>query len=274
MLLTRAQGAEPAPAPSKGSRPRWWTQALLIVFGLWAYDAINNLSGLRRASAMANATGLVHLEQRLHLNPEITLNHWLAVHGTLGRFVGDYYDLAHFAVTLTLLAWVLWRHVDRYRVLRNTLIGINVIGFAVYWAYPVAPPRMLASFGFIDIVAVSHSVGAWSSGTLASQANEFAAMPSLHMAWAVWCGLAVWLNRKDPISRALAIAYPVLTGIVVIATANHYFLDVAAGVGAAAVSALAALGLERRRARGTELRPQPVEVLAAPPDRDRLTKIS
>jgi hypothetical protein len=229
-------------------RPAWWTQVAVIAGVLWAYDAINNLNPLRRDTAIAHAASVFNLEVRLHLDPELSLNHWLANHLTLGRILGDYYDTAHFVVTLALLFWVWWCHPPRYRLLRNALLGINVVGFAVFWLFPVAPPRMLVSGGFVDIVAVAHSVGAWSSGTLASQANEYAAMPSLHMAWALWCGAAVWVIRKDRLSRAFAVGYVVATGFVVLATANHYFLDVIAGAAAAALSWAGACWLERRRA--------------------------
>jgi len=234
------------------SRPRWWTQVALIGAVLWAYDAINNLNPLRQATAMAHGMGVMQLEVRLHLDPELGLNRWLGAHLAIGRALGDYYDLAHFGVTLAVLFWVWWRHPGRYRMLRDALLGINIIGFAIFWLFPVAPPRMLSSFGFIDIVAAAHSVGAWSSGSLASHANEYAAMPSLHVAWAIWCALAVWLIRKDRLSRGLAITYAVATAVVVLATANHYFLDVIAGVATAAAAVAAAARIRRVRSRHAE----------------------
>ena len=223
------------------SRPRWWTQVALIAAVLWAYDAVNNLNPLRQATAVAHGVSVMQLELRLHLDPELGLNRWLGNHLAIGRALGDYYDVAHFVVTLGVLGWVWWRHPARYRMLRNALLGINLVGFAVFWLFPVAPPRMLGSFGFVDIVAVAHSVGAWSSGALASQANEYAAMPSLHVAWAIWCAGAVWLIRKDPLSRGLAVAYATATAVVVLATANHYFLDVVGGIAAAALAMGAAV---------------------------------
>lgn len=231
------------------SRPRWWTQVALIAVLLWAYDAVNNLNPLRQATALAHGVDVMHLELRLHLDPELGLNRWLGTHLTIGRLLGDYYGLAHFVVTFAVLAWVWYRHPARYPMLRNALLGINAVGFAVFWLFPVAPPRMLGSFGFVDIVAVAHSVGAWSSGTVAAQANEYAAMPSLHVAWAIWCALAVWMIRKDRVRRGLGVVYAVATAVIVLATANHYFLDVVGGAATAAVAALAAVHLGRRRVR-------------------------
>jgi hypothetical protein len=228
------------------ARPRWWTQVAIVAFLLWAYDEINNFNPFRRATAIGHGVSLMHLELRIHLDPELALNRWLSLHASLGRFLADYYDLAHFAVTLPLLAWVWWRCAPRYRMLRNSLIGIHVVGFAIFWFFPVAPPRMLSSFGFVDVVAVTHAVGAWSTGALASQANEYAAMPSLHVAWALWCAVAVWSTRRDAVSRVVSAAYAITTCVVVMATANHYFLDVAAGFATTALAVGAARWWERR----------------------------
>jgi len=219
-LLTTAPPAAPP-------RPGWWTQVLLIGLVWWSYDAVNNLAPLRGAAALDHGAAILRIEKTLHLDAERGLNRLLAAHLEIGRWLGDYYNLAHFGVTIGVLLWVWWRHPPRYRVLRNGLLGINLIGFLVFWAYPVAPPRMLS--GFTDIIAEAHSFGAWSSGALASQANEYAAMPSLHVAWALWCALAVWVVRKDRLARGLAAGHAGLTSVVVLATANHYLLDVLAG---------------------------------------------
>jgi len=224
---------------------------VLIAAVLWGYDAVNNLNPLRQATAVAHGVDVMHIELRLHLDPELGLNRWLGTHLAFGRLLGDYYGLAHFAVTFAVLGWVWYRHPARYAMLRNALLGINVVGFVIFWLFPVAPPRMLGSFGFVDIVAVAHSIGAWSSGTLASQANEYAAMPSLHVAWAIWCALAVWFIRKDRLSRGLAVVYTLATAVVVLATANHYFLDVMGGIATAGVAALAAVSIRHRRIRRT-----------------------
>jgi hypothetical protein len=123
----------------------------------------------------------------------------------------------------------------------------NVIGFAVFWLYPVAPPRMLAGAGFVDVVAVTHSWGAWHSGALASSANELAAMPSLHIAWALWSSAAMWLIAKRSPLRILAVVYPIVTLVAVLGTANHFFFDVLGGVLTAVASAALAWAWARHR---------------------------
>jgi membrane-associated phospholipid phosphatase len=90
--------------------------------------------------------------------------------------------------------------------------------------------------GFTDIVASTHAFGGWHTGALASAANQLAAMPSLHIAWAAWCTLALWRITERRWVRCLAVVYPCVTAFAVLATGNHYLLDVIGGLVAMAVS--------------------------------------
>ncbi len=230
-------------------RPRWWVEALIIVWLLWVYDAITNLAPLRLHSALSNAAGLLHLEQALHIDPELAMDHWLAARHSLALIVSDYYDNAHFVVTLGVLGWLWWRRADLYRPLRNSLVLVNVLGFIVFWLYPVAPPRMLSSSGFTDVVAATHAFGSWHTGDLAAHANQLAAMPSLHIAWAAWCTLALWRLSSQRLVRALALLHPCLTALAVLATGNHFVLDIAGGLLTLAVAVLAVEASARAGAR-------------------------
>ena len=116
------------------------------------------------------------------------------------------------------------------------LVLTNVIAFAVFWLYPVAPPRMLTQDGFTDVVAASHAFGSWHTGALASAANQLAAMPSLHMAWAGWCTVVVWRLTRSAWLRGLAVLYPCMTAFAVLATGNHYVLDLLAGLATLALA--------------------------------------
>jgi hypothetical protein len=228
-----ATTAAPA-AQSQATRAPWWIEVGVIVWLCWVYDAITNLAPLRLNLALAHAREILNLERSLHLDPELSLDRWLAGHHTLGLALSDYYDNAHFIVTLGLLGYLWWRRADIYRPLRNVLVLTNVLAFVVFWRYPVAPPRML--HGFTDVVAASGAFGSWHTGALASQANQLAAVPSLHMAWAGWCTLAVWRITARRWARALAVLYPCLTALAVLSTGNHFLLDILAGLLTLAVS--------------------------------------
>jgi len=225
--------AEPAIA-----RTRWWVEALAVGWLLWLYDSITNLAPLRLHVALAHAQSILSVEQSLGIAPERSLDTWLAAHHTVGLILSDYYDNAHFGVTLGVLAWLWWRRPDIYRPLRTSLVLVNMLAFVFFWRYPVAPPRMLR--GFTDVVASTGAIGSWHTGSLASHANELAAMPSLHMAWAVWCTIALWQISERAWVRVAAVIYPFVTAFAVIATGNHFVLDIAGGLLAIALAVLLA----------------------------------
>jgi membrane-associated phospholipid phosphatase len=227
---------DPAPPEQPIRRPRWWGELLVIVWLAWLYDMVTNLAPVREKLALAHARDILDFEQSLHIAPELALNRWLVDHRVLGTILSYYYDNAHFVVTFALLAWLWFKRADIYRPLRSALVTINAIGLLVFWRYPVAPPRLLVADGFTDVVAASHTVGSWHTGSLAADANQFAAMPSLHIAWAVWCMLVLWCLSKRVWVRTLALAYPCLTGFAVLATGNHYVLDLVGGIVTVALS--------------------------------------
>jgi membrane-associated phospholipid phosphatase len=248
-----------AQAPAQ-KRTRWWVELLAIGWLFWVYDAITDLAPLRLHVALGHAQGVLRLERSLWLDPERTLDHWLAGQHTLGVILSNYYDNAHFVVTLGLLGWLWWKRADLYRPLRNSLVLVNVIAFLVFWLYPVAPPRMLK--GFTDVVASTHAFGSWHTGSLASHANQLAAMPSLHMAWAVWCTLALWRISERGWVRALALLYPCVTAVAVLATGNHFLLDIVGGLAVLAIAVLATAAAARIVARAQE--PRSARATAAP----------
>jgi hypothetical protein len=228
-------------------RARWWLELLTIAWLAWIYDAVTNLAPLRLHTALAHARGILHLERTLHIDPELSLDRWMSEHHTLGLIVSDYYDNAHFIVTFGLLGLLWWRRADVYRPLRNSLVLVNLIGFIVFWRFPVAPPRMLD--GFTDVVSSTHAFGSWHTGALASQANELAAMPSLHISWALWSSLVMWRMSKRTIVRAAAVLYPFVTAFAVLSTGNHFVLDMLGGVAALATSTAIVTLAGRLRAR-------------------------
>jgi hypothetical protein len=221
-------------------RPRWWKEVLVIVWLCWVYDAVNNLASLRRAAAYAHARAALQLEQTLHLDPEAALDHWVAGHHTLALWVSNYYDNAHFVVTLGVVGWLWWRHPALYRPLRTSLVLTNVIAMAIFWLYPMAPPRLLDPQRYVDVVAATHAFGSWHVGTLATAANQLAAMPSLHISWAVWSALAMWRIFGRRGWALLVWIYPGVTAVAVLSTGNHWLLDVVGGLATIVVSTLIA----------------------------------
>lgn len=237
-LVRGASGGDiPLLVDPPARRPRWWIEALVIVWLCWAYDLIANLAPLRQGAAIHHGRAILDLEAFLHLDPELTLDRWLAPHHTVALWVSTYYDNAHFVVTLAVVAWLWWRHPRQYRPLRTTLVLVNVIGFVVFVADPTAPPRLLPGHRIADVVASTEAFGSWHSGSLAHHANELAAMPSLHIAWAAWSALAVWTVLRSRRGAGLVWLYPLVTALAVLATGNHYLADVVAGAATLVIAA-------------------------------------
>ena len=246
-------------------RPPLWLELLFIAWLCWLYDDINNLSPFRKSLAYGNGWRFLHWEQLIHVDPEAALDHWLAGHPSLGWVAGNYYDNVHFVTTLGLLGLIWAVFPDRYRPLRNGLLLTNVAAMVIFWLVPTAPPRLIDPRMFVDIVGQSHSFGSWHSGTLATAANQLAAMPSMHIGWAAWSALAAWRILPKSRWRNLLWVYPVVTSVDVMATGNHYLSDVVAGAAlfaacqlvadrwqgwATARAARRALGRRRRGASG------------------------
>jgi PAP2 superfamily len=208
-----------------------------LVFLVWIYDWLQDLAPLRQKLAFDHAQSLLSFERGIGLDPERALDQWLAHQHVLAYIASNFYANAIFVVTFGFAAWTWWHRPEIYRPLRNQLLLANLIGFAVFWAYPVAPPRMLP--GFVDVVQKAGGLGAWHA-TLMHHADQFAAMPSMHLGYAVWCGVVAWRLARPGRARAVAvvfaIGYPLLTALVVISTANHYLLDVLAGTGTIVVT--------------------------------------
>ena len=201
---------------------------VLVAWLCWLFDAVNNLAPVRQVAAVSNGSRVLDLERSLHLDPEHALNTWLAPRETFSRIVVFWYENVHIAVTLAVFAWLWWRRADLLSVMRATLVIVTLIALAVFWSFPVAPPRMLPG-GYADLVAVVQHLPPWRLGATALHSNQLCSLPSLHIAWATWCAIAVWRMSERRLARALAVIYPCLTSFAVMATANHYLADAVAG---------------------------------------------
>ena len=251
-------------------RPRWWAEALVVAALLWVYDAVSSLAPLQRVAAVDHARGVWGFERNLHLDPEYWLNHWLAGHHLLGLWISDYYDNAHFVVTIGVVVWLWWRHPSHYRPLRTSLVMVNLCSFVIYWLYPMAPPRLVPGGHIVDVVAATHAFGSWHAGTLATvaNANELGAMPSVHIAWALWSAWAVWQVLRDRRGAKFVFAYPIVTAVVVVATGNHFVLDVVAGAVVVVLATVAAdrINLNQDPAQRAARAPDPAQRAARAPD--------
>ncbi|MGY5045066.1 phosphatase PAP2 family protein [Streptomyces sp. 900105755] len=210
-------------------RPRLWFEILLIAVSYWTYSLIRNAVPEQKAQALRNADWIWKAEQRLGIAVEDSVNH--AVNSVNWLIVGMnyYYATLHFVVTLGVLVWLYRSHPGRYAAARLALFATTGVALLGYYLFPLAPPRLMNGGRFVDTVTVHHTWGSMASGDLKHMSNQYAAMPSMHIGWSLWCGLTVFALASVPWARLLGLLYPTATLLVIVATANHFWLDAVGG---------------------------------------------
>lgn len=222
-------------AASGRRRPHLLGEALVVLCLLRVYDLVRASAAVRRTSALEHGAALLRTEQWLHIDVELSANTWTTEHQWLSLAASDVYQFAHAGVTLTVLLLCWARRPELYRPARNALVLINLLGLAVFFLYPVAPPRLLPGAGFVDAVALA-GFGTTHGGPVA--ADQYGALPSLHLAWAVWSALVGARMLRSRRGTQGLIAYPILITVVVVVTGNHYLLDAVTGTGVALLALL------------------------------------
>lgn len=224
-------------------RPRWWTQVLLAVGFAWGYDEVRALHGDVAKAGVAHGHDVLRIDRWLHIEWVTPANNWLGEHHDIAAAMSGYYFVMHLGMTALTLV-VLWLHGSRYRWHRDALLLMSVIGLVVYWLYPVAPPRLLPGFHDTvrDLLPAAYDLET-------ARGNLYAAVPSLHVAWAIWCGVALWSISSRPGVRAVAVFHPVATTLTVVATGNHYVFDIVTGAALAGLTYPLLRGLAPARAR-------------------------
>jgi diacylglycerol O-acyltransferase / wax synthase len=167
------------------------------------------------------------LERWLHLDIVSPLNDWLSGRGWLETAANYEYAFMYIATALGTIVWLLWRHPEAWPRARTSFVLVNLAGIACFWLYPVTPPRLLPGSPVTDTVTTGQTWGSWGSSVV-SGANQLAAMPSLHFAWALWVSVALASVSASIRLQAVSALHVALTLLVIVATANHYVLDAVA----------------------------------------------
>jgi hypothetical protein len=210
-------------------RPRVWFEVLLIAMSYWTYSLIRNAVPEQRHEALRNADWIWRMEHHLGVAVEESVNHAVNSVGWLIIGMNYYYATLHFVVTLSVLVWLYRCHPGRYAAARLALFATTVVALVGYYLFPLAPPRLMTGSTFVDTVAVHQTWGSMASGDLKHMSNQYAAMPSMHIGWSLWCGLSLFALAKAPWARILGVLYPTATLVVIVATANHFWLDAVGG---------------------------------------------
>ncbi|MEU9332613.1 phosphatase PAP2 family protein [Streptomyces sp. NPDC048290] len=216
--------AEPAGAGSDPPQRPPILRELLLVAGLFlVYKLGRLLADGRTASAFANARDVWHWERVLRLPDEAAIQA-LLLHGDgLIRVANTFYATVHFPATLAFLVWLYWRRPAHYVWARRVLAALTAAALVLHLAFPLAPPRMLAETGLVDTGRL-YGPSVYGPPATDTLSNQFAAMPSLHFGWALMVAVGLIAATRSR-WRPLWLLHPLLTLLVIVGTANHYWLD-------------------------------------------------
>jgi len=210
---------------------------LALVLGLYAvYEATRGLVAGDAQVALRHARDIVSLERSVHVFVEEPVQHAaLAVPGLIGT-LGFAYLTLHLSLTAGLLLWLHRRRPAAYPVVRTTLLLATALAVVGYVVFPTAPPR-LSGVGIVDTLSKGHVD--LNKGLVSSLYNPFAAVPSMHVGYALIVGASLARYAPNPLTRIAGLAYPPFVLLVIVATGNHFLIDAAAGAAVAAIAFLA-----------------------------------
>jgi hypothetical protein len=228
-------------------RYRTWTigrEAVIIGASIFLYFFVRGLMESRVGLAYDNAERIVALERKVGLFVEQDLQAQIAGHGWLVDIVNSIYIYGHWPVVIGTLTWLLFQHRTAYPMFRNALLISGSIGLVIFATFPVAPPRFLTDYGFID--TVTEQTNAYRVLQPPAFTNQYAAMPSLHLGWNLLMGVAWVTLSTNWWGRAFGVVLPILMFSAIVLTANHYICDGIAGVTLAMLGFVVARKVRRR----------------------------
>lgn len=221
-MHTRSESADREPDTS--ARPPL-VRELLLVAGLFlVYKLGRQAANGHVEEAFRNAGHVWDLERALHLPGEGAVQGVLLHSQTLVQAANTYYATVHFPVTLLFLVWLYWRRPRHYVWSRRILAVLTGAALALHLLFPLAPPRMLDAAGLVDTGQVYGPTVYGATPATDSMANQFAAMPSLHFGWALTVAVGLIVATRSR-WRLLWLLHPLVTLLVIVGTANHYWLD-------------------------------------------------
>jgi hypothetical protein len=214
-----------------GKRLYWWAELLAILSFYVVYSFVRNASRSGSGVAYLHARQLMHWERLVGMYHEVQIEHWALHFRPLVIAMNYLYGSLHFVVTAGVLIFLFRHRTDDYPRWRNTLAATTLFALVGFVLWPLMPPRLLpSSYHFVDTLARYPTFWSFDSGAMSKVSNQYAAMPSLHFGWSMFCATALAPRVPAGARRIAVMCYPLLTLIAIVLTANHYFLDAAGGL--------------------------------------------
>ncbi len=232
--------------------PRGWRdlirQLLLFLIAFLLYDLVRGLvNDGNLYKPFGDAMRIIDLERTLHIFVEPNIQSWALNRHWLMDVADWTYLNGHFVVTLLALVYIYTRRNTSFYFVRNMFLISMAIALVGYWLYPTAPPRLMPEWGFTDAISQFMGVPHFEDGPAGAFINAYAAVPSMHVCFAVMIGWTMGRLCVHRLAKLAWLLYPLLVTFVVIATGNHYFTDVFLGALTAGAAALIAGWLARAR---------------------------
>jgi len=221
---------------------RLWFEIFLIATSYYVYSKVRNNYGSRAVEpevAAENADQVIDIERAMGLYFEADVQMFFEGQTTFLQFWNIFYGAMHFVMTYVVLVFLFLRFPEKYRFWRRTLGLTSVLGLIGYATYPLMPPRLMSSCGayggcrpdspFVDTLITAGGFWNFETPAIAALTNQYAAMPSLHMAWAIWVALAAAPQLTKRFGKVAFAAYPFMMCFAIVVTGNHFVIDAIAG---------------------------------------------
>lgn len=232
--------------PERKGVTRWdISELLLLVFAFLCYFFVRGAVVDRTSDAIAHARWIIDLQINIGVFIEPAFQRWVLDYDLLSRFLNFVYFWLDFPLIAVVGLVLFWKHRRAYTLTRDSMLISGGMALVLYWAYPVAPPRFLLEWGFVDTLEVFDNLS-YQAQSMQPFVNPFAAVPSLHVGWSLLLAAGVFVSTRNLILRLAAIVVFVLQSVSVVGTGNHYIFDGVVGLIVCVVALGVAVWLQRR----------------------------
>lgn len=231
---------------ARDQRRRWLIavrEAVFIFIATQLYSGVRGIADNQIHLAYDNAERIIALERALNIFEERSVQRVVIGNEAIVHIANTIYIWGFAPLMVGTLAWLIIRKPAHYALFRNALLSSGAVALVLFATFPLAPPRFMPHYGFVDTVELHASWYRTFNGS--AVVNEYAAMPSLHFGWVLLAAVAIGTLASYRAVRIAAVAAPLLMFAAIVITANHYFVDGMVGAAVVACGLAGSYGMRR-----------------------------